>query len=86
MATKAKTAEKKVPGLTSGRMVHYVIPNGKLTGQHQPGVVVDVHDYMTGEVDLLVFMNTDVHNLPQVPHVIYSTGGELGTWHYIEKA
>lgn len=80
-------------GLTEGRMVHYVLPDGCGKGEHRPAVVVRVWRHHAPDmVNLLVFTDaendgffatqavqwrTSVHNDPD---------GKPGTWHWIERA
>src|SRR4051812_37918792 len=90
-------SEDTMDGLTEGRMVHYVLPDGPSAGQHRPAVVVhvwrDIPDYVAdGRVQLQVF--TDGTNdggdyaggLVWRTSVKYSEEKEPGTWHWIEKA
>ena len=80
--------KKAIPGLTEGRIVHYVLPNE----QHRPAVIVRVWDTVTGMSNLQVFMdgNNDKHvthhGLDWVGSVFYSEEPKVNTWHYIEKA
>lgn len=84
-------------GLTEGRIVHYVMPDG----EHRPAVVVKVWNLSgtpEGYVNLVVLVDgaNDLHyaSLPNVPDRVtlwetskhYSEGKEPGTWHWIEKA
>lgn len=83
---------KPIPGLTEGRMVHYVLPDGIRKGEHRPAVIVKVWDHSHGTSNLQVF--TDGHNdadsglngLVWKTSIMYSKGKEPGTWHFIEKA
>ncbi len=70
-------------GLTVGRMVHYVCPNGA----HRAAIVIDI-DRLADNVDLFVFampqdecggffMRTDAE---------FSQEPKEQTWHWIEKA
>ncbi len=71
-------------GLTEGRIVHYVMPNGK----HRPAVVVEVWDGK-GAVNLQVFtdsMNDGAPNVQWQTSVPFSESPEAGTWHWIERA
>ncbi len=83
-------------GLTEGRIVHFVMENGK----HRPAVVVETWQHVPsyqeeGVVNLQVF--TDGTNDGYDDHrnaagirwetsVHYSEGKEARTWHWIEKA
>lgn len=88
-----------IPGLTEGRIVHYVLPHGRGAGQHRPAIVVKdwkSHEYAgaPGSVNLHVF--TDHTNDFQVGEgsdghlwatsIRYSEEKEPGTWHWIEVA
>lgn len=86
-------------GLTEGRLVHYVMPDG----QHRPAMVVKVWNKQDGYINLQVF--TDGSNDTMIPDewenskpAIASgiwwrtsilpdeTDKAIGTWHWIEKA
>jgi hypothetical protein len=89
-------------GLTEGRMVHFVLPNG----EHRPAVVVKVWNTnggCEGYVNLQVFLdgyNDFGASEPQsvswamdcdrgmawVTSVCYSLEPKKRTWHWIEKA
>ncbi|MGN6563420.1 MAG: hypothetical protein ACTHMU_12245 [Thermomicrobiales bacterium] len=83
-------------GLTEGRMVHYVLPDGRGKGEHRPAVVVHVwrqyQEQMPGYSNLLVF--TDAENdgfftseaVQWRTSVHYNAEGKPGTWHWIERA
>ena len=84
-------------GLTEGRIVHYVLPDGPNRGQHRPAIVVRVwrSGYAPDLVQLQVF--TDGTNDGYAESVIWRTsvhygsesrvgGPEPGTWHWIERA
>ncbi len=82
---------ERMAGLTEGRMVHYVLPDGPSAGQHRPAVVVRVWD--SGFVNLLVFRDgyNDVEEptaniVLWVTSVEYNEHGIGRTWHWIEKA
>lgn len=80
-------------GLTEGRMVHYVLPDGPSHGQHRPATVVKVWDVSgcEGYVNLQVF--TDGSNdgekyasgLYWATSKCYSQEPKEDTWHWIEK-
>jgi hypothetical protein len=80
-------------GLTEGRIVHFVLPNG----QHRPAIVVNAWHHVfeyhaSGRVNLQVF--TDFKNDGEeyasgqywATSVPYSEDPQPGTWHWIEKA
>lgn len=83
-------------GLTAGRIVHYVLPEGPSKGEHRPAIVVRVWgQYEDAEgvplIQLQVF--TDGLNdgftagtewRTSVHHD--PTGEQPGTWHWIERA
>ncbi len=83
-------------GLTEGRIVHFVLPDGYSKGEHRPAIIVKVWPQMreSGTVNLLVF--TDCTNdflagkasegLLWATSVHYSEQPEPRTWHWIEKA
>jgi hypothetical protein len=85
-------------GLTEGRMVHFVLPDGNNTGEHRPAIVVKVwrngSDTIPddGSSNLQVF--TDSLNdgtqyaggLVWRTSVSYDEAQKPGTWHWIEKA
>jgi hypothetical protein len=78
-------------GLTEGRMVHFVMPDG----EHRPAVIVRVWHFSgvcDGHVNLQVF--TDGTNDGQAnaagivwqASICYDANKGLGTWHWIEYA
>ena len=89
-------------GLTEGRIVHYVLPDGRSKGEHRPAIVVKVwrvgeasYPPENGVSNLQVF--TDFSNDYDGDHpghtgqfwatsVEYNAEKELGTWHWIEPA
>lgn len=84
-------------GLTEGRIVHYVLPDGTSRGEHRPAIVVkvwrDISQYVTeGRINIQIF--TDFSNDGDQyasgqywgTSVPYSETPEPGTWHWIEKA
>lgn len=81
-----------IPGLTEGRIVHYVLEDGSHAGDHRPAIVVRVWDHEKGTINLQVF--TDGSNdgeqyksgIAWKTSRLYSEGKEPGTWHWIEKA
>ncbi len=80
------TEPKSIPGLTEGRMVHYVLPNGT----HRPAVIVQVWDHGTGMSNLQVFTDgtndREVNGLRWYGSIYYSAEPRPNTWHFIEKA
>jgi DNA-binding CsgD family transcriptional regulator len=86
--------ERKMEGLTIGRMVHYVLPDGPARGQHRAAVVCAILDLASGVVNLQVFRNTDASGafgdggrpLEWRTNVANNTTGAFGTWHWIERA
>ena len=71
-------------GLTEGRIVHYVMPNGV----HRPAVVVHVWDREKGTANLTVFTDPalDGENLRYSVQVEYANRPTPNTWHWVEKA
>jgi hypothetical protein len=77
-----------IPGLTAGRMVHYVLP----LGSHRPAIITNVIDPFAGNVSMCVFRDgehdgysaqTPVH---WVDNILYNEDPTPDTWHFIEKA
>lgn len=81
-------------GLTEGRIVHYVMPDGNSIGQHRPAIVVNAWggNPTDGRVNLQVF--TDFGNDGKdfesgrywATSAPYSEEPKPGTWHWIERA
>lgn len=77
-----------IPGLTAGRMVHYVLSQDK----HRPAIITAVEDNIDGTVDLVVFMDGSNDGFASDNCAQWSVGVEYsefaipGTWHFIEKA
>lgn len=88
----------KMTGLTEGRIVHYVMPDG----QHRPAIIVRVWNRGTntnGYSNLLVFLDGTNDRTPQngiseaaaqsctmwATSVTMSEGKEPRTWHWPEK-
>lgn len=73
-------------GLTEGRIVHYVMPNGN----HRPAIVVKVWRIPTspGMCNMMVFADPgDDGSGPQYStSVLFSEEPKSNTWHWIEKA
>jgi hypothetical protein len=84
-------------GLTEGRMVHYILPDGAI-GQHRPAIVVKVWDREAGTINLRVFYDgtndfLESDGTPPPCGSFWATsvrfdaaGVEAGTWHWIEPA
>lgn len=85
-------------GLTEGRIVHFVMPNG----EHRPAIVVKVWNKTSGTSNLTVFSDwMNDGNMPNMPHsandvargIFWATSvmpdeetKAPNTWHWIEKA
>jgi hypothetical protein len=97
------TVEEKVsepsllPGLTEGRIVHYVLSDGRSKGQHRPAIVVQDWKQENGSVNLQVFTDGSNDYLGKgqdgtwcftlwKTSVHYSEEPKPGTWHWPEKA
>ncbi|MEO7716278.1 MAG: hypothetical protein ABIY70_08740 [Capsulimonas sp.] len=86
-----------IPGLTEGRVVHYVLDKGPSAGQIRPAFVVRVWNRTStdkasrGCVQLQVFTDAPNDQLENVVHrssVLYDDGPEpaLGTWRWPARA
>lgn len=79
-------------GLTEGRIVHYVLPDGPHQGEHRPAIVVKVWSKDVGTSNLQVFVDGENDGYPAGTNVVwktsitYSENPVSGTWHWIEKA
>lgn len=89
-------------GLTEGRIVHYVLPDGRSEGEHRPAIVVKVWGADDGVCNLQVFTDYtndyDPEEHPNQPRANGSNGNfwatsvqhdaekSSGTWHWIEPA
>lgn len=88
----APSEPKAIPGLTEGRMVHYVLPDGIRKGEHRPAVIVKVWDYGHGTSNLQVFTDgrndgdNDLNGVEWKTSIMYSEEPKPGTWHFIERA
>lgn len=84
-------------GLVEGRIVHYVLPDGRSEGEHRPAIVVKVwrvdgKPQENGCCQLQVFSDgvndgaryTD--GIVWATSVVHSAELKLGTWHWPEKA
>lgn len=85
-------------GLTEGRIVHFVLPDGPHKGEHRPAIVVKVWRQgdgtppTNGYSNLLVFMDgtNDGPNFGGCVNwqtsVTFDQESKPRTWHWIEKA
>lgn len=85
-------------GLTEGRIVHFVLPDGPHEGEHRPAIVVKVWRQGDGKVpenghsNLVVFMDgtNDGDLWGSCVHwatsVVFDPNCAPRTWHWIEKA
>ena len=75
-------------GLTEGRIVHYVLPEGRSKGQHRPAMVVRV--WWGTAVNLQVFVDGSndgyASGMTWRTSVHYDPDGAPDTWHWIERA
>lgn len=83
-------------GLTEGRIVHFVMNEGRYQGEHRPAIVVKVWDREAngnGCCQLVVFID-GTNDLPTETgltrwktSVLFDDGEKKpGTWHWIEQA
>jgi hypothetical protein len=78
-------------GLTAGRIVHYVLTDGRTeVNGHRPAIVVKVWN-SDGTANLQVFTDGGNDYIPPEPvvwktSVMYSEDPQPGTWHWIERA
>lgn len=77
-------------GLTEGRIVHYVLPDGPHAGEHRPAIVVKI--WSGSYVNLVVFVD-GTNDGPQFGGcILWATSIEHSpepkprTWHWIERA
>lgn len=76
-------------GLTEGRIVHYVLEGGRNAGQHRPAIIVKVWGQDNGCCNLTMFpdwSNDGLNGMEWQTSRLFSESGELGTWHWIERA
>lgn len=85
-------------GLTEGRIVHFVLPDGPHVGEHRPAIIVKVWRQgdgtppNNGYSNLVVFMDGKNDGdryagcIRWETSVIYSADPNPRTWHWIEKA
>jgi hypothetical protein len=77
-----------MPGLTSGRIVHYV----DLDGNHRAAVVTSVLDPVSGHVNLFVFPDgAQPYDLPDAngatpTNVMFDAAAHARSWHWVEQA
>lgn len=77
-----------IPGLTPGRMVHWV----KSEGEHRPAIVTSIADGAAGLVNMIVFMDgaNDGHAANSCALWLearqFDPVGAVNTWHFIERA
>lgn len=74
-------------GLTEGRIVHFVMPDG----EHRPAIVVKVWNKDSGSSNLTVFSDWQNDGKSEGPFWATSIMPDEetklpGTWHWIEKA
>lgn len=87
-----------IKGLTEGRIVHYVLPDGRHAGEHRPAIVVKVWHMPDGSVqdnglcNLQVFVD-GTNDYEDYKGSIWATSIEYDeeekqprTWHFIEPA
>lgn len=83
-------------GLTEGRIVHYVLREGRGKGEHRAAIVAKVWRDAAGKSPasgcstLVVFTvpmyDGSLETAREAPSVLFDASGEPGTWHWIEKA
>jgi predicted RNA-binding protein with TRAM domain len=85
-------------GLTEGRVVHFVLPDGPHKGDHRPAIIVKVWRQgdgtppANGYSNLVVFMDGTNDGgqfggcIRWETSVTHSDAPEPRTWHWIEKA
>lgn len=83
--------ERAVEGLTEGRIVHYVLPDGRNPGEHRPAIVVKVWPSSNGSANLMVFVDgtndyADYSGAVWATSVPFSEEPQPRTWHWIERA
>jgi hypothetical protein len=75
-----------IPGLTPGRMVHWVFKEG----EHRPAIVTSIADGSWGLVNMVVFMDgpNDGYSPSQCCNwqtAPFDPAGAVNTWHFIER-
>jgi len=81
-------------GLIEGRIVHYVLGEGPMEGEHRPAIVVKVWYPETGTCNLQVFCDSDASGSAndKLPPVMWATSVSYDanhapyTWHWPEPA
>jgi hypothetical protein len=82
-------------GLTEGRIVHYVLPDGRHKGEHRPTIVVKVWEPISKPYpsQLQVFIDGTNDYPASSQGLMWKTSvpfdekdKKLGTWHWIEQA
>jgi len=79
-------------GLVEGRIVHYVMPDGRHPGEHRPAIIVKVWGQDNGCSNLLVFTDfTNDYEKATDPvvwktSIVYDADAKPATWHWIERA
>jgi hypothetical protein len=90
MSQTAGTPPTPMPGLTEGRMVHYVLDQGPSSGEHRAAVITRIWDHGRGYCNLTVFVDGSNDGYDRWPawitSVAYSEAPKPRTWHWIEKA
>lgn len=88
-------APAPIKGLSIGRIVHFVLPDGPGKGEHRPAIIVNIWDKASGKVNLQVFMDgsNDVPTYYRDDYapdtkwetsVHHSDTHEPRTWHFPE--
>jgi hypothetical protein len=82
-------------GLIEGRIVHYVLPDGRNPGEHRPAIIVKVWEAhrAQGTVNMQVFTDSQNDYLagPATSGVMWATSVPYSeepkprTWHWPEK-
>lgn len=95
-----KSSYQDMDGLTEGRIVHYILNEGKNKGAHRPAMVVRVWRVSrdgvenappkNGVCQLQVFTDGDNDGLPAVMWktsvINQALAIEPGTWHWVEQS
>lgn len=93
LASEAKPDRKQLKGEkfpNIGDRVHFVLPGGNTRGAHRPFDITSVQDQLRNTVNGIVLMEpgdsyrTDTHSFEA--NIPYGPEGNIGTWHYPEKA
>lgn len=90
MDEKTAIQPQTMPGLTEGRIVHYVLPDGPYAGEHRPAIIVRVWNHSTGYCNLTLFPDWQndgyQHGVEWKTSIDYSAEPKPNTWHFVEKA